>query len=573
MSKLRNTIYYDFFTADELEKAKNDNRKPIPVKEGTKLLSDLVIKTGIDTIPTLSMTIPLEELPAVALQKLGTGEYYEPRLQNYVVIVHVQVEGREKYLFRGIVDNMVIDFANYNVSISLSHEVARMREWAMPVNYTVKEVHLKSLVGGDFAALGYTTPFGADSNKPSTKKVDFVFYASPQEEAPDRIINPAVSMTFGSNNKLEALAELIKNTEAYHFWVPLSNNLQVVLAPYYTPLSEQKYTPDEVIFSPYPHMIDDCSDEPTGLNNGAIVQHITMLTEPTYNVDYTDHYNRAVVFCGDIQDGVNHLTLETIFDRPDLWEKDFPVKKYEYQFNTQPETEYDSDGKKVNNEKIYGQYDVFAYTTNTNREFYVEDTVQLERDSSIPLNTTYNFNDLYPIPSLQKDIDNDGTMEELVIKDTDRIEIATQAYRCAVRKLKAQRPERKYQFNTTALSDLTYVGSVSRLMYSKEINQEIEGCDSEVKKSKIINIDELLYITDVTITFDDVLNETATITLDAEVRPHEISATEVELQEAAGTKDDVAVRNLNSTFNVQRYREMLRRGEGGEYMGLTEGGN
>lgn len=538
MAKLRSTIYYEFFTVDNLN---------VPKATGTRTLSDVVIKTGIDSVPTLTMTIPLEDLPTDELDKAGSGQYYEPHMQRYVIVVHIHSEGIEKYVFRGVVDKMDINYSRYNVSLSLSHEVARMREWSMPLNYTIKNMPLDFAISAGGAALGFSNPIEGETMQTYNSQVNFEYRGFTEM--------PRLYMTFGSNNKLEALSEVLRNTESAHFWVMLHNyNVPTIVIENFVSPLDQSSVSGELTFSPYKFDEDECY-EPTDQS------HVTMLTEPTFNVDYTDHFNRAVVLCGDIQDGVHHLTLEPIYSNSALQITGFPVKMYTYSNNLQPEPEYDENGRKINNEKIYRDSEVIAYIKNTNREYYIEDSKQLAADENIILGTTFNFNELYPIPSLKEDIDNDGTAEEPVITDEDRTAIAMQAYLRAIRKLKAQRPQRLYQFNSTALPVGTHPGTISRLSYSKTVNQENEECDSYDLKRKVLNINENMYLTEMTITFDDGMNEIATVSLDTEIRIHDISPVEIELEEEAGTAQIPDRVSLGSTFGPYRHRDNVLRDE------------
>lgn len=288
MNKLRNTVYYEFRTIDEPGVVK---------KTGTRLLGKTTINTGIDSVPTLAMTIPLEDLPTDELATIGSGQYTEPRLQRYIIIVYFNIGGVQKYRFQGTVDKMNIDYASYSVSLTLSHTVARMREWAMPVNYSVKNKRVEDIVNESGAALGYSNPpikddQGRDnfSMQSYDRTIDFQF-------ADDGSRDVRVTMTFGANNKLEALAELLNNTEDLHFAVDLSKERDTVI------ISSFSEECTSTVISPYTYEEEECE-------NDDLSEFVTMLTEPKFNVDYTNHFNRAIVFCGDIQDGVDHLTLE-----------------------------------------------------------------------------------------------------------------------------------------------------------------------------------------------------------------------------------------------------------------------
>lgn len=508
MSKLRNTIYYEFRTVDQPDAV---------VKTGLRTIGPISITTGVDSVPTMALTIPLEDLPDSELEKIENGTVVEPRLQRYNITVYIQSEGRLKYRFNGTIDSVKVDYANYSVALTLSHKIARMREWPMPANYCVKSKPISEIVSNMGAALGYSAPpVGNGQNFTMQSYNQEVWFKFANQET----ANVSVTMAFGSSNKLAALSELLKNTESLHFAVDLSATQDTILISAF----DRESCSDNTLISPFPFEADECTESP--------YHYVTMLTEPVFDVNYTDHFNRAIVFCGDVQDGVNHLTLGALDGQAPT--PGFPVGHYEYELNQNPETQWDENGKKINNEKVYGAYGIIAYNQNGNREYYVEDSWQLEQDEGIVYNTVFNFNDLYPIPNLKEDIDDDGELEELVITDGDRSEIMRQVYMRAIRKLKSQRPQHTYQFNCTALPYGTSDGQRIRLFYAKSVNRMLDDEDGcQIGKVKIVNVDECLYMTKRTITFDESMNEITTITLDRELRVRDISATEVELREKA----------------------------------------
>lgn len=527
MAKLRNTIYYEFYSVD---------RDPSlgPITTGTEVLGETSIETGIDTVPTMTLTIPLQNLPAEELNNMEAGLYTEPRLQRYLMRVYINIGGVNKYTFHGTIDTVNVDSANYAVQLGLSHQIARMREWPMPVNYTVKNAPLSHVVGENGGALGYANPPVDDGNftmQSYERTVEFAFE--------DGVERTTVDMTFGSNNKLGALQELIEKTVDVHFYVDLEDTEgdRIVFGKFGRETN--------IVASPHPYKEDDCE----GVEHD---NYVTMLTEPQFNVDYTDHYNRAIVFCGDIQNGVLHLTLEGMMDSPDLIEG-FPVGMYEYGLNLQPETEYDTNGKKINNEKVYADLDIVAYSKNTNREYFITDTKQLEEDAGVVLTTTYKFDDLYPIPTLQKDINNDGSVEELVITDDDRREIVKRAYEVGVRKLMAQRAQRTYQFNASAFPKGCHDGDKITLTYTKSVTEADIDCDNDTTQRRIINVNAPLYLTKRSIVFDEVLNEKTVVTLDNELRRRAISAVEVELRQKLSEGSDSAYDpDYASSYNDSR---------------------
>lgn len=177
--------------------------------------------------------------------------------------------------------------------------------------------------------------------------------------------------------------------------------------------------------------------------------------------------------------------------------------------------------KKINNEKVYRDYDIINYTANTNREYYVTDEVQLEKDGYVLKQAVHQYSDLYPIPGSDK-----------VVTAADHIEMQKRAYARAVRMLKAQRPDEAYQFVTTALPRDLYVGDKIRFIYTK-YETTIDECGNLVEK-EVLNIDKYMYVTKIVYNFDDALNETDTITLDPELRVNDFNAPELELAD----KDD-----------------------------------
>ena len=172
--------------------------------------------------------------------------------------------------------------------------------------------------------------------------------------------------------------------------------------------------------------------------------------------------------------------------------------------------------KKINNERVYTDYDIIQYTGNTNREYYVTDTYQLEKDGGVVKQEVHQYSDLYPIPATDK-----------VITTDDIIEMEKRAYQRAVRMLKAQRPEEVFQFDTTALPKDIYPGDKIRFIYTKTLT-EIDECGNK-KETDIISVDDYFYVTELTMTFDDALNEVDTVTIDKELRANDFDVPELEL--------------------------------------------
>lgn len=515
--KKRTTIYYEFYKIGDDTQLQGT---------GTRVLGNTSITTGVDTVPTMQITIPLEDLPAAVVFKNG-----EPNLALYLLHVYIHTDGVVKYKFIGTIDNMSIDYANYNITLNLSHRVARMREWLMPSGFVCKNMPMRHLIGNEGLNLGYSSTISRDTQTYEAT-VDFEF-----QDDTDQI---PMEMSFSSTDKLSALNEIMKNTHDAHFIVDLTDNEgdKIIIG---------KFGGDSGVF---------ISSQPFYEEEGCVSQpdnYLTMLTEPQYNVDYTNHFNRAAVFCGDLAESVMHLTLKEVYDHPELQKETatyenkfgevvtaFPVGYYDKEIELQPEPEYKPqtgtntktyNTTKINNEKVYENLDVVAYADNTNREYYVTDAQQLEEDEVI-LHTVYNFSDLHPIPELEESVEKaDGKTEtiEHPITDNDRWEIAKRAYLRAVRALKAQRPEKVWQFNTTPLPHGFQIGDVARLYYVKRIILNSPDCNEDGKEKEVARVDKTFYVTKVTMTFDEEVNEIDTITLDNELRYRDTASDEWKL--------------------------------------------
>lgn len=496
----RNTIFLEWY--------KNNTY----VATTMRTIGTVKITTGVDTVPTMALQLPLEDLP-------------EQNLAVYDIKVHIQVEGVEKYMFWGVVDEMELDYANYTVNLSLSHRISRMRDWAMPANYTVKNTNISHIIGPNGVNLGNASTVAfINSESQYDFKIDFSIQS-----------DPTVEMTFSSTDKLSALQELVEATEKCHWYVDLTDpeGNQIVIGE----LGNEV----DVEISPNPIYNDEC-EEPNR-------RYVTMLTEPVYNVDYTDHYNRAIVFCGDIAEGVEHMTLREVYEDKSLQDPKFPVGMYENEINLQPETAY-KDGKKINNEQIYKDNEIVAYANNTNREYYVTDVEQLMEDGGIVRNTTFQFSQIYPIPKLSETDDNGNTIE-YAITDADRIEMTKRAYQKAIRELKAQRPDHAYQFNTTALPVERGVcdGCKMHFVYTKKVT-EFEGDDDcgDNHLRTVTNVDVKYYMVNRIITFDEALNEYTTLTLNRDLKPRAIDAVEWQLSQKVNDTPGKGKYNKTTSF-------------------------
>lgn len=273
------TAWYDFIDA---------NGGGI-IHRGNKFLERISLKTEIDTVPTMTLTIPLEEMPS-DMAKWNT--------------MQIKVFLSQKYVFWGIIDSFEIDYAHYSVSLSLSHIVAEHRTQFMPVNLIVKNMPLKNLYNQmDFAMDGWVYEF---SDKAAAARIEY---------------------TFSAENKLAAISECVEQTEDIHWRVRLTEEKVVQFGEF------GEISP--VVASEARSFPDECTDNQTSEYFPA------MLTEPVLQMDFTDHVNRIVVLCGDIDKDVEHLTLRHVYEHPEWWANGFPIGMYEKNINQQDETKYD----------------------------------------------------------------------------------------------------------------------------------------------------------------------------------------------------------------------------------------
>lgn len=492
----RTGFYYEFY--------KNGNY----VSTGFETLGTNTLTTGIDTIPSMELEIPLHRLP-------------EENMALYDMVIYIQKDGATKYVFHGVIDKMVKDFANYSVKLSLSHYVSRMRDWIMPAGYTVKASDVSWVIGEQGAALGSPNTLG-DPTAYAAVPVKFVV----QDDA-------QVSLSFSSANKLEALSEVLKYTEDLHFRVELNSQDTITIGKFGVETA--------VMISPNPVPEDDCE---SAFVAAADDNFVTMLTEPTFNVEYTGHFNRAVVFCGDVAHDVAHLTLQPLYDMDEYRNHPaFPVGMYDMNIEQQPETAWEQKENsdtwtKINNEKIYNNLEPIVYTNNDNREFFVTDTKQLFEDGGVVRCATYQFSDMHPIPKLE-DTDDEGNKIVYTVTDEDRLEMCKLAWRRAKRILMSQRPEHIYQFNCTAIPNWVRDGDKVHFVYVKKIlvAQGDEDCEN-YEEVKVADIDTNIYMTKRTITFDSHMNETVTVSLDNELRYRDFSEDEWELTHLAAENAD-----------------------------------
>lgn len=147
-----------------------------------------------------------------------------------------------------------------------------------------------------------------------------------------------IEYTFSGETKLAAIDEIISQTEDIHYRVKLTEE-KVLQFSEFGEISD-------VVMSQARSFPDDCTDSQD------ISKFPTMLTEPILKMNFTDHINRVVILCGDIDKDVEHLTIKHIYEHPELQEAGFPVGMYENNVNQQPEPEYAEDEDLTNGSNI-----------------------------------------------------------------------------------------------------------------------------------------------------------------------------------------------------------------------------
>lgn len=548
----------------------------------TRLLGSITITQGLDIVPTVSMKIPIDSLP------MENGLIVK-NYSNYRVLIQITEDNKPKYGFACIVDSISLDYAEMTAELNLSHRMAEMRDWLMPANLSIKNMLLGYCVE-NVCRLGFPDDYVKDDQV----LIDINYLSQPSTTVPhtrntptnhvqqnvsgtdtsnliyvdteipvvidmdEESYNKRLEMTFASNNKLAALSEIVSNTDNVHFVGTISSHEM-----YYPPTSGT--FGDGVKISTFNEPVDNSiiiAQSPDSVtenecdNNNSDLHIIPLLSDPTISTDYTNHFNRAVVFCGDVGDGVMHLTLKEVYNDINIQNAMgvgsdgkplFPVGMYKRNVNLAPEAEYDENGTKINNEKIYQDYEMPEVANNDNREYYVTDREQLAKDNGLVKHTVYNFSDLYPIPDLEKSVrDSQGntTKIEMEITNDDRIEITKRAYWRAVRYLKSQRPTPVYTFNSGSLPNIDLIGKKVRFRYAAQVtypdDTEMQSHEAECHdtKSQMIDfIDEEYYITNRIVTFDNDLNEYSTVTLDKELRPNPVEEIAIELHEKASGDD------------------------------------
>ena len=135
--KGRNTLYYIFqkkVLSSETYAGYKLNYEE--VSRDTRTVGTVQIKQGIDSVPSVTMSIPIDALP-----KNDKG-LPVTNLNNYRVLLRIMEQGKPKYGLACIVDSINVHYDTGIVDLAMSHRMAEMRQWLMPANLVVKKMTL-----------------------------------------------------------------------------------------------------------------------------------------------------------------------------------------------------------------------------------------------------------------------------------------------------------------------------------------------------------------------------------------------------------------------------------------------
>lgn len=279
---------------------------------------------------------------------------------------------------------------------------------------------------------------------------------SPQEASQRQI-----DYVYSRQNKLDALTKTCELTDDLYWRVRFVDKKEVQISPF----GDVK---------PYVISVDN------GLPN------IPIISEPTIEIGLDNIVNLATVYSDKSNSGMSSLTLREVYERPELQKDGFPVVILR---------------ANVNNERDYTkfstQFPVLAPNNELEYAVVSEDCIRIENGRLIE--GTFAFNDLNPFS-----VDNvDGTTK--VITDEDRIKTALTTYERSIKILKNS--VRRIKINVT-VGELPLDVNVGDRIHFRYLNiiKELEKCGSFYKK--LVNLNDLYYITRINTTFNE--NETET---------------------------------------------------------------
>ena len=280
-----------------------------------------------------------------------------------------------------------------------------------------------------------------------------------------------IDYVYSRQNKLDALTKTCELTEDIFWRVGFTGERFIEVSEF----GEKK-----------PYVL---SIKPSGKTN------IRIVTEPHIEYDFEDIINVATIYSAKSDSGMSSLTMREIYEDEDLQNEMFPV------IILRPE---------VNNERDYSKYILQpkAIAPNNELEYAVLDLEGIAEAGGYLIESSFAFNDISPFAV---DQENGKTTK---ITDKDRVLAAKQAYKAAIRKLKAARVKYSLEIVTEELPVDINVGDKVRLLYDNNL-YILEACSNYMKK--ILSYDDIFYVTKISYEIDETGGEVDTITLAKEL--------------------------------------------------------
>lgn len=279
-----------------------------------------------------------------------------------------------------------------------------------------------------------------------------------------------IDYVYSRQNKLDALTKTCELTEDLFWRVGFTGEKLIEISEF----GEKK-----------PYIV---SLKPEGITN------IRILAEPKIDYDFEDIINVATVYSAKSDSGMSSLTMREVYNDESLQNEMFPV------IILKPE---------VNNERDYSKYiqQPKAIAPNNELEYAVLDLEGIAEAGGYLIESSFAFNDISPFAV---DQENGKTTK---ITDKDRILAATQAYKAAIRKLKAARVKYSLEITTTELPVDINVGDKVRFVYENDLFI-MESCTNYMKI--LLTYDDYFYVTKIGYEIDGT-GEVDTITLAKEL--------------------------------------------------------
>lgn len=271
-----------------------------------------------------------------------------------------------------------------------------------------------------------------------------------------------IDYVYSKQNKLDALTETMELTDDLWWRVGLWNEKRLQIGKFG---DVKPYT---------------LSTKPSGKTNIKIIQ------EPSIDYDFENVVNVATVYSDKSDGGMSSLTLREVYKDPTLQKDGFPVVILH---------------SNANNERDYSMY-ITQYpklAPNGEVEYAIIDEESVALEQGTVIEGSYAFNDLSPFEIEGKTIDDDK-----------RIEAARTVYNAVVKKLIQARRSYDVKVTTEPIPCDLEVGDRIRFIYDNSI-WNMEACSSYWKK--ILQYDDLWYITAVTYDYDEYGNLTNELTL------------------------------------------------------------